>query len=166
LKEKGTTMSEFGLTPTLLLSPAKDPADYYFPVNVDQAKDLIGKLLTHIDAMNLPARAEKANKDLVRQSFWKWWAEVRDNALTSYRGCLAPIEVVRDPMSHTESAYQWLGGGDEEHIVSVTNGIEGPTGTVLEGIISNLPLSALDTISGLGAAVTNIVNNTKESGQD
>lgn len=140
-----------GLVSRLLLQAGKAPADYYFPVNVDLAQNLLGKLLTHIEAMNLPEKAEKANKDLMRQSFWRWWADVKDNSLTSYRGCVAPIEVVRDPSNSTESAYRWLGGGaSEEHIVSVVNDIDGRTGTVLEGVISQI---------GPGTHFTNIANS-------
>lgn len=140
---------EPGLRNMILLSPGKNADDYYFPVNQYQVSQLLGKLLTHIDAMGLPERAEKANKDLVRQSFWKWWDEAKDNSLTSYRGCIAPIEVVRDHSNHTESGYRWLGGGvDEEHVVSVAKETTF-AGTALEGIVSQIPP---------GSTITNIAN--------
>jgi hypothetical protein len=76
---------------------------YYFPINLNQVKDLLGKMLTHVEAMNLREGVEKANKDLVRQHIWKWFAEVQENSLTSYKGCIAPIfsfsdngEIVKD----------------------------------------------------------------------
>lgn len=64
---------------------------YYFPVNLSQVKDLLGKMLTQVEAMNLRGTVEKANKDIVRQRIWKWFEEVQDNSLTSYKGCIAPI---------------------------------------------------------------------------
>lgn len=71
--------------------------DFYFPINIPQVNTLLGKLLTHIEAMNLPSSAEKANKDLVRQSLWSWFGEVQENSMTSYRNCIAPIELPKTP---------------------------------------------------------------------
>ena len=64
---------------------------YYFPVNLSQIEDLLGKMLTQIEAMNLRESVETANKSLVRQRVWKWFEDVQENSLTSYRGCIAPI---------------------------------------------------------------------------
>lgn len=73
--------------------------DFYFPINVNQVKDILGKMLTHVEAMNLPSEASKANKDLVRQTIWAWFSDVQENSLTSYRGCIAPVELPRTPES-------------------------------------------------------------------
>ena len=74
---------------------------YYFPINVDQVKDLLGKTLTQLEVMNL--RNEKATKDVFRQLIWSWFSNVQDNSVTSYQGCIAPIfdfsergEIVKD----------------------------------------------------------------------
>lgn len=64
---------------------------YYFPINLSQVEDLLGKMLTQVEAMNLRGTVEKANKDIVRQRIWKWFEEVQENSLTSYKGCIAPI---------------------------------------------------------------------------
>lgn len=88
------------------LDPDVSPSDYYFPVNVDLAQNLLGKVLTHVEAMNLPDKVEKANKDLVRQTFWTWWSSVQENSLTSYKGCIGPIQVLRNANT-TERAYCW-----------------------------------------------------------
>lgn len=94
--------------------------DLHFPVNLPLIQNLIGKMLTHVEAMGLSATAEKANKDLVRQSVWAWFSDVQENSLTSYRGCIAPIECLRDETNHTERKYVWHGGGPEaDHAVSV-----------------------------------------------
>ena len=81
--------------------------DYHFPVNLHLAQNLLGKMLTHVEAMNLSQTAEKANKDLVKQTFWKWWGDVQENSVTSYKGCIAPIQVVR-ASNGTEREYHWL----------------------------------------------------------
>jgi hypothetical protein len=74
-------------------------------------------MLTHVEAMGLPERAEKANKDLVRQSIYQWFSDVQENSITSYRGCIAPIQVLRHT-NGTERKYVWLAAGD--HAVSVS----------------------------------------------
>lgn len=88
-----------------------DPSEienYYFPVNVSLFERLVGKMLTHVEAMNLPPAAEKANKDLVRQSLWKWWADAQENSMTSWKGCIGPINYVKDPKtSDQEAGYYW-----------------------------------------------------------
>lgn len=84
-----------------------DPDDYHYPTNRSMCQNLIGRMLTHIDALGLPSGQEKATKDLVRQSIQQWWIDVCDNSLTSYRGCLGPIEVHRAP-NGTERDYVWV----------------------------------------------------------
>lgn len=92
--------------------------DYHFPVNLHLAQNLLGKMLTHIEAMNLPASAEKANKDLVKQTFWKWWGDVQENSISSYKGCIGPIQKVHDPDGHV---YVWRTADNElQRLVDVT----------------------------------------------
>lgn len=90
--------------------------DLYFPVNEPQIRDLIGKILTHVDAMGLPERVEKANKDLIKQALWRWFSDAQENSMTSYRGCIGPIEVLR-ATNGTERKYVWHAEGN--HAVSV-----------------------------------------------
>lgn len=105
--------------PVLPLTPLSsgNPDDFYFPVNISQLRELVGKMLTHVEAMGLPERAEKANKDLVRQSLYKWWEEAQEDSLTSYRGCIGPVELLRHT-NGTERKYVWHADGD--HAVSVS----------------------------------------------
>jgi hypothetical protein len=63
----------------------------YYPVNHRQVRDLLGKLLTQLDAMALSDRAHGAAKSLLTREVWGWWNGVYENATTSYKGCLAPI---------------------------------------------------------------------------
>lgn len=65
----------------------------FYPVNHQQLRDLLGRLLTQIDAMVLPDRPHRAAKTLLTQQVWRWWDGVADNATTSYLGCIAPIVV-------------------------------------------------------------------------
>lgn len=62
---------------------------YYFPINVNQVEDLLGKTLTQLEVMNL--RNEKATKDVFRQLIWSWFGNVQENSTTSYQGCIAPV---------------------------------------------------------------------------
>lgn len=83
--------------------------DYFFPIQAAQVRNLVGKILTHIEAMNLPARVEKANKDLVRQRIWDWWSESMHNSTSSAGGCIGPIEYVREALTSDEkpNRYVW-----------------------------------------------------------
>ena len=93
------------------------PSDVFIPINQPQIGDLLGKLLTQIESMGLPERAESATKSLIRQHVQGWFGDARTNAVTSYRGCIAPIQVLRNP-NGTERKYVWLAEGD--HAVSVS----------------------------------------------
>lgn len=90
--------------------------DVYFPINYPLLRDLLGKMLTHVDVLGLPESQSKAAKDLVRQSFTNWYDMVQDNSLTSYRGVIAPIELLRGD-DGKDRKYVWHGEGD--HAVSV-----------------------------------------------
>ena len=63
----------------------------YYPLNHQQLRDLLGKLLTQLDAMALPDRAHRAAKTLLVQETWRWWDSVAENATTSAQGCIAPV---------------------------------------------------------------------------
>lgn len=87
---------------------AMEIESYYFPVNLSLVKQIVGKMLTHIEAMNLSERAEKANKDLVNQTIWKWWSDVQENSMTSWKGCIGPLRVdSKIPAGHTGDSYVW-----------------------------------------------------------
>lgn len=90
----------------------------YVPINGDyQLDDLIGKVLTLLDATGMPAQQGKAVKDLIKGQIRSWYADARYNAETSYRGCIAPIVCLRDVSNGTERKYVWLAEGN--HAVSV-----------------------------------------------
>ena len=81
---------------------------YYFPVNLRQFENLVGKVLTQIEAMNLNERSEKANKDIARQTLWGWWSDAQDNSLTSYGLSIGPIFAPNTTGVVTNEPYQWL----------------------------------------------------------
>jgi hypothetical protein len=94
----------------IILNPYKIDK-YYFPVSLEQVEVLLGKMLTHVEAMGLNSSAEKANKDLVRQSIWKWWDDAQENSLSSWKGCIGPIlaESHTSPVASNHMGdYIWL----------------------------------------------------------
>lgn len=87
-----------------------DPAKinrYYFPANTRQFEDLVGKMLTQIEAMNLRESVEKANKDIVRQILWSWWGSVQENSMTSSGLCIGPIVAPNDTGVVSDLPYVW-----------------------------------------------------------
>ena len=87
-----------------------DPAKinrYYFPANTRQFEDLVGKMLTQIEAMNLRESVEKANKDIVRQILWSWWSGVQENSMTSSGLCIGPIVAPNDTGVVSDLPYVW-----------------------------------------------------------
>lgn len=81
---------------------------YFFPVNLSQFENLVGKVLTQIEAMNLNERSEKANKDIARQTLWGWWNSAQENSLTSSGLCIGPIFAPNSDGRADGKVYQWL----------------------------------------------------------
>ena len=69
--------------------------------------DLVGKMLTQIEAMNLRESVEKANKDIVRQILWSWWGSVQENSMTSSGLCIGPIVAPNDTGVVSDLPYVW-----------------------------------------------------------
>jgi hypothetical protein len=67
--------------------------ELYFPVNKGQVNDILGKILTQLEAMNLTEKSERANKAIFKQMVWHWFDEAIDNSVTSANGCIAPIKI-------------------------------------------------------------------------
>lgn len=64
----------------------------HFPVSQSQFSGLVGKVMQHIEAMNLPPRAEAAAKSLTKSSMWAWWADAQHNSVSSHNGIIGPID--------------------------------------------------------------------------
>lgn len=69
------------------------PNDFYFPINLSQFEDLVGKVLTQFEAINLPASVEQANKQIIKQLLWRWYDGVQENCITSWRAIIGPIDI-------------------------------------------------------------------------
>lgn len=80
---------------------------YYFPANVDQFETLVGRMLTQVEAMNLREPVEKANKDIMRQTLWKWWSDVQENSMTSHKLCIGPIIAPNDTGVVSDKPHIW-----------------------------------------------------------
>jgi hypothetical protein len=102
----------------------------YYPISHRALRELIGVVLTHIDAMGLPERTHKAAKTLIVRDAWRWWDGVHENATTSGAGCLAPVVLPPDhsPWSRGIGAAapdlignRWGWASEDEYLASVMN---------------------------------------------
>lgn len=97
--------------------------DTYYTVSHLQLRDLIGKLLTLLDAMNLPDRVHHAQKALIVQSVWQWWDGVYENSTTSYKGCIAPIVITTELDAKISGdiypSNRWTFNSEEEYLEAV-----------------------------------------------
>ncbi len=60
-----------------------DYEKFYFPIDHRQVRDILGQILTQVEAMNLNDKSEKALKAIFTQMIWRWFDEVMDNSSTS-----------------------------------------------------------------------------------
>lgn len=74
--------------------------NYYFPINLNQVKDLEESLFTRLEMLNLSKKAEDAAKQVFQESLYQWFADVQENSTTSYKGCIAPI--VMQDLEHSD----------------------------------------------------------------
>jgi hypothetical protein len=71
----------------------KDYESHWFPINHSQVRDILGQILTQIEAMNLNEKSERASKAIFTQMVWRWFDEAMDNSATSYEPAgLRPIK--------------------------------------------------------------------------
>lgn len=92
----------------------------FYPVNAGQLRDLLGKVLTNLDAMGLPDRAHRAAKQLLVQELWRWWDGVYDNSTTS-GGSLAPIVMANSSgrvVEGVEPSNRWGWRSEQEYLTS------------------------------------------------
>jgi hypothetical protein len=84
----------------------------HYPITHLQVRDLLGKVLTHLDAMGLPDRAHRAARTLLTAEVWRWWDGVYENATTSTQGCIAPIVTGNDPNGPHSNRWGWQSEAD------------------------------------------------------
>jgi len=70
--------------------------DLYYPINHYLLRNLLGQILTQVEAMNLSGQSEKALKAIFTQMAWRWFDEVTENSITSApdvdgKPCVAPV---------------------------------------------------------------------------
>lgn len=92
----------------------------YFPINHKLVRDLLGRLLTQLDVMNLSDRAHSAAKSLTVREVWRWWSYVCDNAVTAGMGCLAPVVVDEDAAEDEPLSNRWGWKSEQEWHTSLT----------------------------------------------
>ncbi len=126
----------------------------YLPTNHRDVRDILGRLLTHLDAMALPDRAHKAARQLIIREVWAWWDGVYEGATTSYEGCLAPIVAsphgrLADGVTPSnrwgwQSEQAWLDAhrGPEPAAASTPT----PVTLVVKGGEANLPAVVMDKL--------------------
>ena len=67
------------------------PENYYYPINVDQIRQLEESLHTRLEMLNLTKKAEDAAKVVFNEYLWEWFSKAQHNAEESYKGCIAPV---------------------------------------------------------------------------
>lgn len=69
------------------------PQDFYFPINIHQFEDLVGEIMVQLEAMNMPQKAEEANKQIVKRLLWRWWENAQENSITSWKEIIGPLDM-------------------------------------------------------------------------
>lgn len=111
------------ITPTLTQYPVRtiklpavpayaNASDYYFPINLDQVRELEEALFTRLEMLNLTKKAEEAAKIVFQEQIWQWFNDVQVNSTTSYRGCIAPVITKKtaetsDDREHPSNRWGW-----------------------------------------------------------
>lgn len=83
----------------------KDASRYYFPINLNQVRDLETSLFTRLEMLNLSKKAEDAAKVVFQEQIWQWFNDAQENSTTSYQGCIAPIVTKGDPDTDHDKSY-------------------------------------------------------------
>lgn len=66
-------------------------SNYYFPINIDQVRNLEESLFTRLEMLNMTKKAEDAAKIVFQELVWQWFYDAQENSTTSYQGCIAPV---------------------------------------------------------------------------
>lgn len=77
--------------------------DVWFPTNYYMFQTFEGKLMTHLEALGLPDKQEKATKDIFRQLMWDFYSDITENSRTAATEKLHPIVVDRQTNASTVS---------------------------------------------------------------
>lgn len=91
-----------------------DATQYYFPINIDQVRELEQSLATRLEMMSLSKKAEDAAKLVFQEQIWQWFSDAQDNSTTSYKGCIAPIICDSHQDSEFYPSNRWGYGSEQE----------------------------------------------------
>lgn len=95
--------------------PANANAEnYYFPINLEQVKELEEAIHTRIEMLNLTKKSEDAAKVVFNELLWQWFADIQENSTTSYEGCIAPVIVDNHKDSEFYPSNRWGYQSEEE----------------------------------------------------
>jgi hypothetical protein len=82
-----------------------DPSNYYFPINIEQVREIEESLFTRLEMLNLTKKAELAAKVVFQEQIWQWFNDVQENCATSYRGCIAPVVMNHEPSTDDDETF-------------------------------------------------------------
>ena len=82
-------------------------SNYYFPINLDQVRELEESLFTRLEMLNLSKKSEDAAKTVFQEQIWQWFADAQENSTTSYNGCIAPVIVDNHKDSEFYPSNRW-----------------------------------------------------------
>lgn len=93
-------------------------SNYYFPVNLDQVRELEESLFTRLEMLNLTKKAEEAAKQVFQEQIWQWFSDAQENSTTSYKGCIAPVITETHKDSEFFPSNRWGYASEEEWLDS------------------------------------------------
>lgn len=94
-------------------------SDYYFPINLDQVRELEESLFTRLEMLNLSKKAEDAAKVVFQEQIWQWFSDAQENSTTSYKGCIAPVITKKTSEMTDDRQYpsnRWGWTSEEEYL--------------------------------------------------
>lgn len=94
-------------------------SNYYFPINLDQVRELEESLFDRIEMLSLSKKAEDAAKTVFQEKLWQWFADAQENSTTSYEGCIAPVIVDNHKDSEFYPSNRWGYKSEEEYEAAV-----------------------------------------------
>lgn len=100
-----------------------DAQDYYFPINLNQVRELEESLFTRLEMLNLSKKAEDAAKVVFQEQIWQWFSDAQENSTTSYKGCIAPVicEKHIDSQFYPSNRWGYMSEKDYEDAQPKTN---------------------------------------------
>ena len=100
--------------------------NYYYPINVNQIRELEESIHTRLEMLNLSKKSEDAAKVVFNELLWQWFYEAQENCTTSYQGCIAPVVTKKTAEMSDDREYpsnRW-GWKSEEEYLEATETVE------------------------------------------